>query len=47
MNVLDSENAGSLGQVEGRSSVLGNESDTSSRVDFPLAEYTQLGFDDH
>ena len=45
--VPESETSGSLAQEEEGSAVLGNVSDTSTWVDFPLAEGAKLSLDDH
>lgn len=45
--VPQSEISGSLAQEEEGSAVLGNVSDTPTRVDFPLAEGAKLSLDDH
>jgi len=45
--VPQSEISGSLAQEEEGSAVLGNVSDTPTRVDFPLAEGAKFSLDDH
>ncbi len=38
---------GSFAEEEERPAVFGNVSDTSSGIDFPLAEGAEFSFDDH
>lgn len=45
--VPESEILGSLAEIKEGSSVLGDEADAFSGVDFPLAEVAELGLDHH